>query len=189
MEAFIQDMIDILRSIVQNNNYFISIFIGMFVIVLESIVPFLPLALFISINMLVFGTVLGFFLSWIATIIGCSLSFFIFRFLQNHFHKLKQIPLIKAFNHITFSNLVIILSIPFTPAFSLNIGAGLSDMKYIKYLMTLFISKLFLVYFWGFIGTTLLESITDIGVLVKLCTMVIIAFCLSKWVTRYFCIE
>ena len=92
-------------------------------------------------------------------------------------------------SNISFSNLVILLSIPFTPAFSVNIGAGLSDMKFSKYLFALLLSKIFLIYFWGFIGTTLLESITDIGILLKLGSMIVIASLLSKWIMRQFDIQ
>ena len=43
-------------------NIFISIFLGLGIIVLESIFPILPLALFIATNVLVFGKIFGFVL-------------------------------------------------------------------------------------------------------------------------------
>ena len=48
-------------------------------ILIESILPFLPLAVFIGINFLSFGHLLGFLISWVFTIIGCIMSFMIFR--------------------------------------------------------------------------------------------------------------
>ncbi len=191
MEAMIQNIIELLKNIVENSNYMVSLLTGIFIIVLESIIPVLPLALFIAINILVFGNVVGFCLSWVATILGCSLSFAVFRMLKNKIEpKLTKRPIIQKcmdkVGHMKFSNLVIILSIPFTPAFSINIGAGLSNMKYTKYLFALLISKIFLVYFWGYIGTTFVDSITDIGVLFKLGSMIIVAFVLSKLVMYKF---
>jgi uncharacterized membrane protein (DUF485 family) len=53
-------------------------------------------------------------------------------------------------------------------------------------LLALLISKISIVYFWGFIGTTLVESITDIGVLLKIAVIILIAFILSKIVTKKF---
>lgn len=184
METLIQSIIEVLEQVVQNNNYFVSIFAGMFIIILESMIPMLPLALFIAINMLVFGNIIGFFISWIATVIGCSISFFFFRHVKKRIftHKTSLNKWMNRIGQVPFSNLVMILSIPFTPAFSINIGAGLSNMKYKKYFCALLISKIFLIYFWGFIGTTLIESITDIGILLKLGSMTIVAFLLSKWV-------
>ena len=188
---FIETNIDVLKDFVQNSNIFIALIIGMSLIILESIIPMLPLAVFIAINMLVFGNIIGFILSWISTIIGCTLSFYIFRTLKNKAWKYiskkeKLVDLMKKIYKISFSSLVIILAFPFTPAFSINIGAGLSNISYKKYLLALLISKISIVYFWGFIGTTLVESITDIGVLLKIAVIILIAFILSKIVTKKF---
>ena len=185
---FIETNIDVLKDFVQNSNIFIALIIGMSLIILESIIPMLPLAVFIAINMLVFGNIIGFILSWISTIIGCTLSFYIFRTLKNKAWKYiskkeKLVDLMKKIDKISFSSLVIILAFP---AFSINIGAGLSNISYKKYLLALLISKISIVYFWGFIGTTLVESITDIGVLLKIAVIILIAFILSKIVTKKF---
>ncbi len=189
MESIIQNMVEVIQNVVQNGNYLISVFVGMFIVILESMIPMLPLALFIAINMLVFGNTMGFLISWIATVIGCSISFFIFRYLKKKIDWKKNANWMNKVSNMSFSRLVILLSIPFTPAFSVNIGAGLSDMKFSKYLFALLLSKIFLIYFWGFIGTTLIESITDIGILFKLGSMIVIASLLSKWVMHQFHIQ
>lgn len=188
---FIESNIDVLKEFVQNSNFFLALAIGILLIILESIIPMLPLAVFIAINMLVFGNVLGFLISWISTIVGCTISFYIFRTLkfklQNIIQKKgKLVQLMEKIDHISFSSLVIILAFPFTPAFSINIGAGLSNMSYKKYFFALVISKISIIYFWGFIGTTLVESLTDIGVLIKIAIIVLIAFILSKIVMKRF---
>ena len=53
---------------------------GLFLILLESIIPALPLGVFIGMNMLAFGNVTGFFLSYFSTIIGCMISFSVFKY-------------------------------------------------------------------------------------------------------------
>lgn len=194
MEYIINSSVELLKNIVLNSNIIISFIVGMGIIIIESFIPILPLAVFIAINMIVFGNFIGFSISYIATIIGCSLSFFVFRKLRTSFYKkIETKPKIKdlmyKIDKISFSSLVIILAIPFTPAFSINIGAGLSTISYKKYLFSLFISKIFLVYFWGFIGTTFIESITDIGVIIKLVFIILIAFILSKFVMKHFNIK
>ena len=97
-------------------------------IILESIIPVLPLAVFITINTMVLGPYIGFLVSWIATSIGCFISFYIvrkgFKSILDKHH--KKIPII---DHIPFSKLVVIFAIPFMPAFALNIAAGLSKIK------------------------------------------------------------
>lgn len=191
METIIQVFVEFVKNIVENSNIFLSIFMGLFIVILESIIPMLPLAVFIAVNMIAFGNFFGFLISWIGTIMGCSLSYYIFKKIRPQIlKKLKKYSKIKKFmnaiGNISFSKLVVILSIPFTPAFSINIAAGLSNMNYKKYLLALIISKIFLVYFWGFIGSTLIESITDIDVLFKLLFLIVVSFVLSKIVVKKF---
>ena len=113
-----------------------SALISCFCITIESMVPILPLFAFITINFLVFGSFFGFIISYIFTIIGCSISFFLFRKLQLSYFKRKKKEagkIIKTLNKIKLTHLVIILSNPFTPAFAVNIGAGISKMTYKKF--------------------------------------------------------
>jgi membrane protein DedA with SNARE-associated domain len=62
-------------------------------------------------------------------------------------------------------------------------------MKYKKFLLAALIAKISIVYFWGFIGTTLIESITDIGVIIKVLIILLMAFILSKIVINKFDID
>ena len=195
MEHIVGNLIRILKEVSVNEPLILSMLVGFGLIVLESILPILPLALFIALNMILFGNLSGFILSWIATICGCILSYSIFRYgLSNrvyiyaHNHP-KINDIILKIRSMSFSNLVLILAIPFTPAFSINIGAGLSKMEFKKFFLALLISKLSIVYFWGFVGTTLIESLTDITVLMKLGFIVIIAFGLSRLVLKKFHFE
>ena len=41
-----------------------------------------------------------------------------------------------------------------------------------------------MVYFWGYIGTTLLESLTDITVLFRIAGLLVVAFLISKIVEK-----
>ncbi len=195
MQQIINDIIEYLKDLVLNNNMFISLFLGMGVIILESMIPILPLALFIALNMIIFGNLVGFIISWIATILGCSLSFFIFRkglskrLYKNIENKPRTERLMNVVSNVSFSKLVVIMAIPFTPAFSVNIGAGLSKMKYKKFLTACIIAKISIVYFWGFVGTTFVESMSDITVIFKLLIILLIAFILSKFVINKFDID
>lgn len=195
MQQFILDIVEYLKDFVTNNNMFLGFFVGVFIIVLESIIPILPLAVFIALNILVFGNVTGFLMCWVATVLGCSISFLIFRKgLSDKIYKHKDsesriLRLMNIISNISFSKLVIIMAIPFTPAFSVNIGAGLSKLKFKKFLFACIIAKLAMVYFWGFIGTTLAESVTDITVIIKLSVILIIAFILSKFVINKFDVD
>ena len=74
---------------------------------------------------------------------------------------------------------------PFTPAFVVNIAAGLSNMSYKKYTLAMIIGKSFMVYFWGYVGVNLIECFTHPIYLVKIIVMVLLAYVLGKIVNKY----
>ena len=179
---FISSVVDILQKV--------GPFAGVFIVVLESMIPILPLAVFIALNVITFGPVLGFLISWISTVIGCMIAFFLCRKLREKFDKKykdnKQINKFKKYiGKMSYSNLVILLAVPFTPAFAINIGAGLSEISPKKYFSALMIGKIPMVYFWGFIGKSLIESITDPYTLVQIAVMLILAYLASKVANKF----
>lgn len=170
--------------------------VGCFFILIESMVPILPLFVFITLNFLAFGNILGFIISWIFTCIGCFISFLLFRCKVQTwlFKRIKKEGLIseKTIDIITnlkFEQLTTIIAVPFTPAFLVNIAAGLSKMSYKKFLGALLIGKIFLVYFWGFVGVSLIESIKNPIYLVRVGILLAIAYVISKIVSKKFKLE
>jgi uncharacterized membrane protein YdjX (TVP38/TMEM64 family) len=168
----------------------LGVFITSFLIVFESIIPPLPLGVFITVFFMNYGKVIGFFMSYILTIIGCSLSYFIFskyvkKKTDKYLRKYKKIDkYIALVDNIKFSTLVLILSIPFTPAFLVNIACGISKMKYKKFLYSIMLGKISLVLFYGFIGTSLVESIKRPMILVFVAITTLVFYILSKIVNR-----
>lgn len=170
--------------------------VGCFFILIESMIPVLPLFVFITLNFLAFGNILGFIISWIFTCIGCFISFLLFRCKVQTwlFKRIKKEGLIseKTIDMITnlkFEQLTTIIAVPFTPAFLVNIAAGLSKMSYKKFLGALLIGKIFLVYFWGFVGVSLIESIKNPIYLVRVGILLLLAYIISKIISKKFKIE
>lgn len=165
---------------------------GCFLIILESILPILPLCVFITLNCMTFGYIVGYIISWIFTCLGCLLSFTIIeKGFKNWFD--RKIRVMKGANKImkvvekcSVSELAMIVAVPFTPAFLVNIAAGLSKVDVKKFMAGICIGKLFMVYFWAFIGTNLIQSLTNPIIIVKVIFMLIIAYVLSKIVTKKF---
>lgn len=166
--------------------------LGCFFILIESILPILPLFVFITINFLAFGNIIGFFVSWIFTILGCLMSFFLFRKKIKHWvdtktkDKKQFQKVMTMVNKIKLEQLTAIIAVPFTPAFLVNIAAGLSKMSFKKFLIALMIGKVFLVLFWGFVGTSLVQSLTHPIALLKVVILVFIAFIISKIINKKF---
>lgn len=192
MQELINNVIYFLEELVSNCPGVLAVMLGMLIIMVESILPMLPLGVFIALNMILFGNLVGFFTSWIATCLGCIISFNLVRRLfskkfKNKISKSEKIDnLMEKISKLSLSKFVIITALPFTPAFLINIASGLSKMDEKKFVVGILISKLFVTYFWGFIGTTFLESITDVSVIIKLCVMMLIAYIISKLFMKKF---
>ena len=83
MEEIITNAVDVITNIMSHFG-FMS---GVLLIILESMIPVLPLGVFVALNVITFGKVAGFIISWISTIIGCMLAFLISRKLSNKIEK------------------------------------------------------------------------------------------------------
>jgi uncharacterized membrane protein YdjX (TVP38/TMEM64 family) len=165
---------------------------GCFLILIESMVPILPLFVFITINFLEFGYFFGFIISWIFTVLGSLLSFLIFRkkirtwFTKKMYNNKKIKSFMNLFAKMKFESLTLIIALPTTPAFLVNIAAGLSKIPTKKYLCILLIGKIFLVLFWGFVGTSIVESLTNPVSFLKVVILLISSYVTSKIVSKKF---
>lgn len=185
MDAYVNEMIEIIKNALNIYPPVVSMFLGLAIVFLESIIPILPLCVFVALNVFLFGNILGIFLSYIGTVIGCMVSYHFFKyFMSDMLHKkiknerLKN--LIHTISNMNFSTLVVMMAFPFTPAFSINIAAGLSKMDYHKFLLACLIGKLPMIYFWGYIGTTLIESLTNPNALINIVLLLVVAYIVSK---------
>ena len=75
---------------------------------------------------------------------------------------------------------------PFTPAFVVNIVAGLCKMDFKKYLIAIIIGKISMVYFWGYIGTSLVESLTNPLIIVKIVISMVLCYLIYMLVKKVF---
>lgn len=166
--------------------------ISSILIVSEAIFAFLPLFVFITINVLTLGTLAGSFISWCCTIFGSFLAFFLCRkdlspifqkFIKNKSHLNK---FMKYIDKLKFSKLVLIISIPLTPSFFVNLAAGLSNIPLKKYLYALILGKTCIVIFWGVLGTSLVDCLNNPIMLLKVIAMVVICNLISKFINKKF---
>ena len=170
---------------------------GFLLVLLESVVPPLPLGAIVGLNMLSFGNVFGFLISYIATIIGCIVSFYLFRYLfkDKFIHwcsKSKQETIKKwmdKLSNIDFNVLVVLFALPVTPAFAVNIAGGLSDISARKYLIALLIGKPAMLLFYGYIAVSFVDSLKDPINFVKVGVLVLVAYIISKIVEKIVKVE
>jgi uncharacterized membrane protein YdjX (TVP38/TMEM64 family) len=192
-----ESIVEFLEKVVVfiQNSGVLGVFISCGMMTVESILPFLPLGVFITITMLVLGKVWGFFVSWFFTVLGCTISYFIFRngFGKKFDHLTENKELIKkykrVFKDISLGKLVLIIAMPFTPAFVVNIVAGLCKTDFKKYLIALLIGKLSMVYFWGYIGTSLVESLKNPWIILKIIISMLLCYLIYLFISKILKIE
>ena len=165
-------------------------FIGCILIMVESILPVLPLFVFITINFLCFGHLIGFIISWIFTIIGCIISYKICngKLSKKYYNKINDKETLnkytKKLKNMSLGSLTVLIAIPFTPAFLVNIASGILKMDFKKFITAIAIGKIALVYFWGYIGTSLIESISNPKILIEIVIIVLITYIISLIINK-----
>ena len=189
MEEILTDIYNYIMYLITSSQIFGPL-LACLLVFLESILPVLPLFVFITIIFISYGYVFGFIISYLLTCLGCLLAFYIFRHLlknyfKNNIRKINTLDnLMKIIDKLSLSNLVILMVIPFTPAFLINIAAALSELKFSKFLVAVLISKISLVFFWGFIGTSLLHSLKNPKIIIIVFLMIGVSCLVSKVIAK-----
>ena len=184
--------IDVLITNILNSLGVYGPILGCLLIIVESILPILPLSVFVTLNFYAYGNLLGFIISYIFTIIGCLIAYYLIeKNVKHHFDKFmdskdrkKLKKFIDAFNKIKLEHLVMLIAVPFTPAFLINIAASLSNVSKKKFFVALVIGKLFMVYFWGYIGVTLIGSLKHPIYLIRILIIVLVAYLIGKVINK-----
>ena len=164
-------------------------------IVLEGMFAFLPVFVFITVNLLTMGNILGSIVSYICTIIGNFLTFFLCRIGLNPLfqkyigNKRKLKKMMNLINKMSFSKLVLIISIPLTPSFFVNLAAGLSKIPKKKYLYALMLGKICIILFWGVLGTSLIDCLTNPIMFIKVVGMIVVCNLIGKVINKKFDID
>ncbi len=164
-------------------------------IVLEGILAFLPLVVFVTVNMLTLGTLIGGTLSWILTTIGSFLAFYLCRQgFSKYFQKFiggkeKMSKAMTFIDNLKFKQLVLIIAIPFAPSFFINVGAGLSKIPIKKYFYALLIGKIFVIIFLGYIGCNLVECLKNPLMFIKVILLIIGAYIFAQIINKKFALD
>ncbi len=191
--SLINDVINYFTTLINNGGYFA----GFLLVLLESFLPILPLGAFVALNVNAFGFLEGILLSWIATTIGSFLTYLIFYYVSNKsiYKLLSEKTIVKLdqkkekFKNIKLTNLVLLITVPFAPSCFINLLAGIAGIAKEKYLIALLIGKSFMITFWGYIGKSLIDSLTNIKALIYIIATLIIAYLVTKIISKKLDIE
>lgn len=190
MEVF-ENLSNSLTEFLNNAGILAPIF-STVLVYLEGIFAFLPLFVFVTINVITMGPILGFIISWIFTILGCFTTFYLSRkglskIFSNFINDKKQLKKIYQFvNKIKFNQLVLIIAIPFAPSFFINVASGISKIPPKKFFYALIIGKIFSIAYLCYIGVNIYECLENPIVIVKIFVLLIIAYLLGKYLSKKF---
>lgn len=187
MEELVNNILQFIQS-----TGLLGVALSCFILTIESIIPIIPLLVFISINFIILGPIWGFILSWIFTVLGSLFSYYIFREgLSKKFthitKKNEQVEkYVKILRNLSTGKMLLIIALPFTPAFAVNIAAGLLKIDFKKYLTALLFGKISLVLYSAYIGTTFVEGFKNPIVFVYLGLLIAAIYLLFLLVKKVF---
>lgn len=187
---FLRNLSTILNDFLMGMGIWAPIFSSI-LIVLEGVFAFLPLVVFVTINILTLGSIVGGILSWLLTTVGSFFTFYLCRIgLSKIFRKKvskgKIAKFMKKIDNLKFKQIVLIIAIPFAPSFFINVGAGLSRISIKKYLFALLMGKIFVIIFLGYIGCNIVECLTNPIVLIKVIILTVVAYGVAQLVNKKF---
>ncbi len=129
-----------------------------FLAMLESLVPALPLVLIVILNVNIYGLVIGFLTSYAGTMLGATIMFMFYRTISSYglherMHKIKSID--KTINWVNRQSplMIAVLSmLPSTPSSFMNLAFGLARYSKRKYLISIAIGKVVMIGLFSFFG-------------------------------------
>ncbi|CAM4250218.1 TVP38/TMEM64 family protein [Lacicoccus alkaliphilus] len=168
-----------------------GIFAGFFLVILESFVPVLPLFAIVILNINSYGFILGFLISYTASVTGSYLVFLVVRFLfrdtaQRYIHSKEKLErMLRFVDERGFTFAFVLLALPFTPTSVVNVIAALSNMKSKVYLFILIAAKVIMIGSMALVGYDITEFFNSPLRLIFSSVLLVVLYLFSKWYQRY----
>lgn len=157
-----------------------------FLAMLESFVPPLPMVGIVALSVAAHGPFFGTLYCWIGTCIGCSLTFLFFRkpfkylfarYFRNRTWYKKADSWVDG---VGVPALFLIIMMPFTPSAFVNFAFGISDFPVRRYLITLYLAKIIMISSLAVLGQSAVDAARD----PRLIIIVIVLFVLLYWLSK-----
>lgn len=168
-----------------------GIFSGFFLVLIESFLPILPLFVIVVLNINAFGFIIGFLISYAASVTGSYLLFLAIRKLfrrraQLYIRRHKTMSVwLEFLNRNSFIFLFIMLALPFTPTSLMNVLAGIADIKRIAYLYILLGAKLIMISTMALVGYDVTAFFTSPTRLIISALLLVALYFISKKYQQY----
>ena len=160
-----------------------------FLAMVESFFPPLPLIAIVALNVAAHGGLFGFVYSWVGVMLGGTLMFLFWRrVLKQFFWKFasRSQKLEKAEQWVSrfdVSSLFMLSVLPFTPSSFMHFAFGMSDFDEKRYLRTVLLGKGLMVAMMAVFGQSLVSSLKNPVYLV----LAVLLWGGMYWISKRFC--
>ena len=160
-----------------------------FLAMVESFFPPLPLIAIVALNVAAHGGLFGFVYSWVGVMLGGTLMFLFWRrVLKQFFWKFasRSQKLEKAEQWVSrfdVSSLFMLSVLPFTPSSFMHFAFGISDFDEKRYLITMLLGKGVMVAMMALFGQSLVSSMKNPVYLV----LAVVIWGAMYWGSKRFC--
>ena len=160
-----------------------------FLAMVESFFPPLPLNAHVALNVAAHGGLFGFVYSWVGVMLGGTLMFLFWRrVLKQFFWKFasRSQKLEKAEQWVSrfdVSSLFMLSVLPFTPSSFMHFAFGISDFDEKRYLITMLLGKGVMVAMMALFGQSLVSSMKNPVYLV----LAVVIWGAMYWASKRFC--
>ena len=160
-----------------------------FLAMVESFFPPLPLIAIVALNVAAHGGFLGFVYSWIGVILGGTIMFLLWRrVVKRFFWKIasRSQKLEKAERWVSrfdTASLFMLSVLPFTPSSFMHFAFGISDFDEKRYLITMLLGKGVMVAMMALFGQSLVSSMKNPVYLI----LAIVIWAGMYWASKQFC--
>jgi len=127
----------------------------------EALLPFLPLVVFVFANALAYGMWAGFLYSWIGVCLGALLVFLLSRWFGRRYGDRirRRYPKTERFftwvEHRGFTPIFLLSCFPFTPSVLVNVSAGFSKMPLHTFMTAIMLGKAVMIFILSYLGADL----------------------------------
>lgn len=162
----------------------------MLLAMVEAFIPALPLIAIVTLNVAAHGGILGFLYSWLGSVVGSILFFFLCRkCFKGWILKIagKHPAIMKARNWVNKVNkkaLFVIITMPFTPSCFVNFAMGVSDFDSKIYIKIMAFAKIVMLILLSLFGQSIVQAFENPVFIAVAVVLIIVLYLASKYISK-----
>lgn len=166
-------------------------FIGISLPFIEAVLPFLPLIVFVFVNIAAFGLVKGFIYSWVGATLGSIFIFFVFRRSGNTrlLKRIRRNEQVKKVTHWVdrrgFGLIFLLLCFPFSPSFIINIVSGLSKISWQQFALAVILGKSVMIFSVSYVGENIFSFAEHPTRTIVIAVSIVLFWIVGKQIENY----